>query len=186
MNFLEAYILKSIAVFCGSRFGVNPLFKEKAVDLGKKLAENNITLIYGGANVGIMGLIADTVLAEGGKVIGVMPKSLEEREITHENLSELYIVDTMHERKQKMMDLSDGFIVYPGGIGTMEEYFEVFTWNMIGIIDKPCVLLNIEDYYTNLGKFLEQMCEEGFLNESAFDKSILTNSIDEAIKIVTK
>ena len=137
--------MKSIAVFCGSSLGASDAYRQGAILLGKELAKRQITLIYGGASVGIMATVANTVLEEGGKVIGVIPTLLEEREIAHQQLTELIVVKTMHERKSKMMELADGFIALPGGPGTLEEFFEVFTWNQIGLLQKPCAIFNMEN-----------------------------------------
>lgn len=157
--------MKSIAVYCGSSLGASEIYKEQAILLGKFLAKNNITLIYGGASVGIMGTIADAILQEGGSVIGVIPTFLEQREIAHKDLTELICVDTMHERKAKMMALADGFIALPGGPGTLEEFFEVFTWNQIGLLQKPCGILNINGYYNKLIELFDHMVVEKFLQE---------------------
>lgn len=157
--------MKSIAVYCGSSLGASEIYKEQAILLGKFLAKNNITLIYGGASVGIMGTIADTILSEGGEVIGVIPTLLEQREIAHKGLTHLIRVETMHERKAKMMELADGFIALPGGPGTLEEFFEVFTWNQIGILQKPCGVLNINGYYNKLTELFDHMVREKFLQE---------------------
>ncbi len=155
--------MNSIAVFCGSSIGASDAYREGAIQLGKELAKRQITLIYGGASVGIMATVANTVLQEGGKVIGVIPTLLEEREIAHQRLTELIVVNTMHERKSKMMELADGFIALPGGPGTLEEFFEVFTWNQIGLIQKPCAIFNIEQYFDLLISFFDHMQQEQFL-----------------------
>ncbi|MFJ7920844.1 TIGR00730 family Rossman fold protein [Lysinibacillus fusiformis] len=155
--------MNSIAVFCGSSIGASDAYREGAIQLGKELAKRQITLIYGGASVGIMATVADSVLQEGGKVIGVIPTLLEEREIAHQQLTELIVVNTMHERKSKMMELADGFIALPGGPGTLEEFFEVFTWNQIGLIQKPCAIFNIEQYFDLLISFFDHMQQEQFL-----------------------
>lgn len=157
--------MKHLAVFCGSSNGASEVYKEGAVKLGEELAKRGITLVYGGASVGIMGAVADAALNVGGKVIGVIPRLLEEREISHLHLTELYIVDTMHERKAKIADLADGFIALPGGPGTLEEFFEVFTWAQIGLHQKPCGLLNINHYYDPLLNLLDHMVEQQFLQE---------------------
>ncbi len=157
--------MKSIAVYCGSSLGASEMYKEQAILLGKFLAKNNITLIYGGASVGIMGTIADAILSEGGSAIGVIPTFLEKREIAHKDLTELIRVDNMHERKAKMMALADGFIALPGGPGTLEEFFEVFTWNQIGLLQKPCGILNINGYYNKLIELFDHMVVENFLQE---------------------
>lgn len=157
--------MKSIAVFCGSRNGAHEIYTRGAIALGKELAKRNITLVYGGSSIGLMGTIADTVLQEGGKVIGVMPRMLAAREIAHKHLTELYIVETMHDRKAKMAELSDGFIAMPGGAGTLEEFFEVFTWAQIGIHNKPLGLLNVNEYYEPLRSVLNHMADEQFMSE---------------------
>lgn len=157
--------MKKLAVFCGSSNGASDIYIKGAKALGKELAKRNIALVYGGASVGIMGAVADSVLEEGGHVIGVMPSFLEKREISHKNLSELIIVDSMHERKAKMADLADGFIALPGGPGTLEEFFEIFTWAQLGLHHKPCGLLNINYYYDPLIALFNHMSKEQFLHD---------------------
>lgn len=158
-------IVKRLVVYSGSSYGASHAYQQSAIQLGKELAARNITLVYGGASVGLMGVLADTVLRQGGKVIGVIPSFLEEREIAHPYVTELYTVETMHERKEKMASLADGFIALPGGIGTLEEFFEVFTWAQLGIHKKPCGILNINDYYAPLQHMLDHMVNEQFLHE---------------------
>lgn len=174
--FRGGMIVKRLAVFCGSSNGATEAYKEGAVQLGKQLAERNITLVYGGASVGMMGTVADTVLKEGGNVIGVIPKLLEEREIAHQHLTELHTVNTMHERKAKMADLADGFIALPGGPGTLEEFFEIFTWAQIGLHKKPLGLLNINNYYHPLIHMLDHMVEQQFLQEKYRSLAILDSN----------
>ena len=157
--------MKKLAVFCGSSSGASSIYIEEAKKLGKELAKRNIALVYGGASVGVMGAVADSLLEEGGHVIGVMPTFLENREIAHKKLTELFIVDTMHERKAKMADLADGFIALPGGPGTLEEFFEIFTWAQLGLHQKPCGLLNINHYYDPLLALFDHMTKEQFLHE---------------------
>ncbi|BAU28580.1 hypothetical protein DFP93_105188 [Aneurinibacillus soli] len=157
--------MKRLAVFCGSSNGASEAYKEGAILLGKELAKQGITLVYGGASVGIMGTLADTVLESGGQVIGVIPTLLEEREISHRNLTELIVVNSMHERKHKMVDLADGFIALPGGPGTLEEFFEVFTWAQLGLHQKPCGILNINHYYDLIISFFDHMNEQQFLQD---------------------
>ncbi|MGG0384206.1 TIGR00730 family Rossman fold protein [Priestia endophytica] len=157
--------MKRITVFCGSSNGATDLYIKEAKKLGEELARRNISLVYGGASVGVMGAIADSVLESGGHVIGVMPAFLEEREIAHKNVSELIMVESMHERKAKMAELADGFIALPGGPGTLEEFFEIFTWAQLGLHQKPCGLLNINEYYTPLVSLFNHMTEEQFLQE---------------------
>ncbi|GAA3348745.1 LOG family protein [Lysinibacillus fusiformis] len=175
--------MNSIAVFCGSSIGASDAYREGAIQLGKELAKRQITLIYGGASVGIMATVADTVLQEGGKVIGVIPTLLEEREIAHQQLTELIVVNTMHERKSKMMELADGFIALPGGPGTLEEFFEVFTWNQIGLIQKPCAIFNIEQYFDLLISFFDHMQQEQFL-KAQFREALIVDA--DAVALLDK
>ena len=164
--------LQTIAVFCGSRVGQNSAYREAAVELGKLLGERRIGLVYGGASMGLMGAIADAVLEHGGQVTGVIPESLKEKELAHSGLSKLCIVASMHERKAMMERLSQGFIALPGGIGTLEEIFEILTWAQLGLHQKPCGLLNVNGYYDGLISFLKTMECQGFLGGS-FDKRLL-------------
>ncbi|GED65717.1 TIGR00730 family Rossman fold protein [Lysinibacillus sp. FSL M8-0216] len=175
--------MNSIAVFCGSSIGASDAYREGAIQLGKELAKRQITLIYGGASVGIMATVADTVLQEGGKVIGVIPTLLEAREIAHQQLTELIVVNTMHERKSKMMELADGFIALPGGPGTLEEFFEVFTWNQIGLIQKPCAIFNIEQYFDLLISFFDHMQQEQFL-KAQFREALIVDA--DAVALLDK
>jgi uncharacterized protein (TIGR00730 family) len=155
--------LKRLCVFCGSSFGVNPAYVKAARDLGNVIAKRNICLVYGGARVGLMGEIASTVIRAKGEVIGVIPKDLVHKEVAHSGLSELCIVESMHERKALMAELSDGFIALPGGFGTIEEIFEVITWAQLSFHDKPCGFLNINGYYDHLIKFLDHSVKENFI-----------------------
>ncbi|MCM3728695.1 TIGR00730 family Rossman fold protein [Neobacillus cucumis] len=170
--------MKRLAVYCGSSLGASEAYKFGAIQLGKELAKRNITLVYGGSSNGLMGAVADTVLHEGGHVIGVIPKVLVEREISHKGLTELFMVDTMHERKAKMADLADGFVVLPGGTGTLEEFFEVFTWGQIGLHQKPCGLLNIQHYYDPLISLFDHIIEQKFLQEKFRSMIIMEEKAD--------
>jgi uncharacterized protein (TIGR00730 family) len=156
-------VLKRICVFCGSSFGSRSAYKQAAEDLGRLFAERGIGLVYGGACVGLMGAIADAVLAGGGEVIGVIPESLLRREVGHRGVSKLHVVQTMHERKALMADLADAFIALPGGFGTLEEFCEAVTWSQLGIQQKPCGLLNIERYWEGLLAVLEHAVDEEFV-----------------------
>jgi uncharacterized protein (TIGR00730 family) len=156
---------KNICVYCGSSAGKKPEYAIAAKALGKALSERGIGLVYGGAAVGIMGVVADAVLEAGGQAIGVIPKSLAVKELAHENLSELHVVASMHDRKAMMAELSDGFIALPGGWGTLEEIFEILTWAQLGFHEKPCGLLNVEAYYNGLIGFLDNAFEQQFVNE---------------------
>lgn len=155
--------LKRISVFCGSSPGASTIYTDEAEQLGTQLAKEGITLVYGGARVGIMGTVANAALQAGGDVIGVIPKMLMTREIAHTELTELIVVNTMHERKAKMEELSDGFIALPGGPGTMEEFFEVYTWAQLGEHQKPIGMLNSNNYFDKLLTFFDHMIEEQFL-----------------------
>lgn len=156
-------MIKTLCVFCGSSLGSRPIFAAKALQLAEILCKKNIKLVYGGANVGLMQVLADTMLASGGKVVGVMPKSLVEREVAHNRLTEMHIVGDMQERKALMADLSDAFIALPGAYGTLDELFEILTWNQLGIIKKPIGLLNIADFFTPLIVMLDHTVQERFL-----------------------
>jgi uncharacterized protein (TIGR00730 family) len=167
--------INSLAVFCGSKDGNNSLYKEHAIQLAQLLAQHNITLVYGGGNVGLMGTIADTVMLHGGKVTGIIPKVLLEWERQHKGITELIIADDMHNRKKTIYSLSDAAVILPGGYGTMDEFFEVMTWNQLSIHDKQIFILNSGGFYDHLIKQLEQMKEDGFLYEKAIKSLILLN-----------
>lgn len=157
--------MKRLAVFCGSGIGASPIYVQGAIALGKELVQRGITLVYGGSVTGLMGAVADTVLEQGGRAIGVLPDFLKSKELAHPGLSELITVSSMHERKAKMAELADGFVVLPGGAGTMDEFFEIFTWAQLGLHSKPCGLLNIQHYYDPLVALIHHMAREQFLQE---------------------
>ena len=157
--------MKSIAVFCGSSAGSKPIYIEAARDLGSFLTTRGIRIVYGGAKVGLMGALAETAMKEGGEVVGVLPNFLKKREIRIEGLTEFIEVDTMHDRKRVMFEMSDGIIALPGGYGTLDEVFEVVTWAQLGLHQKPIGLLNIDGYYDSLLKFLDHILEEGFIDD---------------------
>jgi uncharacterized protein (TIGR00730 family) len=155
--------VKRICVFCGSSPGVRPEYGAAARALGRVMVQRGVSLVYGGGRVGLMGIVADTVMAEGGAVIGVIPEALLRREVGHHGLTELRVVGSMHERKQLMADLADGFIAMPGGYGTFEEFCEVITWSQLGIHPKPCGLLNVLGYYDALLAMFDHGVTEGFI-----------------------
>ncbi|WP_426342294.1 TIGR00730 family Rossman fold protein [Pseudoduganella sp. S-14] len=155
--------MKSICVYCGANAGASPRYAEQARALAAALVEQNLALVYGGGNVGLMGVIADEVLRLGGEVTGVIPTALVEREVGHNGLTRQFIVKDMHERKAMMAQLSDGFIAMPGGMGTLEELFEMLTWSQLGIHSKPVGLLNVDGFYDKLVGFIEHACDEGFI-----------------------
>lgn len=167
-----------ICVFCGSSNGDDPRYRAMAGQLGTFLAEQQIGIVYGGSAVGLMGAVADAALAVGGEVIGVLPRGLHLREVGHPDLTKLHIVETMHQRKALMADLSDGFVALPGGMGTLEELCEILTWAQLGVHTKPCAILNVVDYYAPLLAFLDQMVQTGFLR--ATDRSRLLVATDPA------
>ena len=156
--------MKSLCVYCGSNSGSNPAYAEAAIALGNRLARDGIRLVYGGGNIGLMGTVADAVLAAGGEVTGVIPKQLVDMEVAHVGLSELEVVASMHERKSRMFDLADGFVALPGGFGTLEEIVEMLTWRQLGISGKPCAFLDTEGYYQPLVAMMDRMVEERFLH----------------------
>lgn len=172
--------MERVCVFCGSSSGEGIAYEEGARRLGQTLAGSGITLVYGGASVGLMGALADAALEAGGQVIGVIPKALQEREISHGNLTDLRVVGSMHERKALMATLSDGFIAMPGGAGTLEEFFEVWTWAQLGEHGKPCGLLNVEGYYDPMLAFLDHMVVQGFLSEK-HRAMVLVESVPEPL-----
>lgn len=155
--------VQRLCVFCGSSPGKKPQYLEMAKAFGIFVAEQKITLVYGGAKVGVMGAVADAALRAGGEVYGVIPRHLQEREVAHDGLTKLYIVNSMHERKAKMAELSDAFVALPGGAGTLEELFEIWTWAQLGLHVKPCGLLNTDGYYNHLIAMINHMTDEGFL-----------------------
>lgn len=165
--------MKKICVYCGSSDGARPEYKQAAAALGRAMLEKDIDLVYGGASVGLMGKLADTVLKGGGRVTGVIPEFLLNREISHTGLTELVVVDSMHERKSMMADLSDGFIALPGGIGTMEELFEILTWSHLRFHNKPCALLNVAGYYDHLNAFMQHGVNQGFIRKKTGAKLII-------------
>jgi uncharacterized protein (TIGR00730 family) len=167
--------MKRVCVFCGSSLGVRPSYVEAARALGTTIAKRGLGLVYGGASVGLMGAVADAALRAGGEVIGVLPKSLQAREIAHLSLTELHVVDSMHTRKAMMAERADAFIALPGGLGTMEELFEVMTWRLIGLHQKPCGLLDVDDYYASLRTFLQNTIDEGFLRKDHLALEVSTD-----------
>jgi uncharacterized protein (TIGR00730 family) len=174
--------MNRISVFCGSSFGNDPVFEEVAYALGKALANNNIGLVYGGANVGLMGVLADGALSQNGEVIGVLPHFLQQKEIAHPGLTELILTQSMHDRKTKMNELSDGVIALPGGFGTLEELFEMLTWAQLGLHKKPIALFNINGFYDELISFIETTVNKGFLKQINRDMLIMGNNAEDILE----
>jgi len=173
--------MKRITVFCGSSFGTDQIFGKQAYRLGEILAERKIGLVYGGANVGLMNAVANGAISRGGEVTGVLPVFFKERGLAHKNLTELILVDTMHERKTRMYDLSDGVIALPGGFGTLEEFFETLTWGQLGLHRKPAGLLNINGFYDSLKMLAKTMVEKGFLKETNREMILISDDIENLL-----
>ena len=173
--------MKRICVYCGSSPGKRADYLESARTLATELVKRDLGLVYGGASVGIMGAIADAVLADGGEVVGVIPKTLMDKEVSHSGLTELIVVDSMHERKAIMAKMSDGFIALPGGLGTIEELFEVLTWSQLGFHDKPCALLNVKGYYDNLSLFLDHAVEQQFIKRAHRETLLMDERPDKLL-----
>jgi len=172
--------MKKICVFCGSSTGKDPVYSDFAVKLGNYLVENSFSLIYGGGDIGLMGIISSTVMEMGGHVTGIIPRMINDN-VPHKNISELIVVETMHQRKALMYSMSDAFICLPGGIGSLEELLEVFSWLQLGYHSKPVLLLNINGFYNNLIKQFEFMVREGFLKESNLSNLIVKDSLDNLV-----
>ncbi len=170
--------MKRITIFCGSSMGNKAIFKNTTDALGQALVKRNIELVYGGAKVGIMGAIADAVLAAGGKAIGVLPAFLQQKELAHEGLTELILVETMHERKTIMNELCDGALALPGGFGTLEELFEMLTWGQLGLHKKPVGILNIDGFYDSLNVLTQTMMDNGFLKSSNREMLLIEDNIE--------
>ncbi|TAH22473.1 MAG: TIGR00730 family Rossman fold protein [Cytophagales bacterium] len=170
--------MKSIGVFCGSVVGKNPIYKQTALELGLFLVKKQIRLVYGGGKVGLMGVLADTVMQNGGKVVGVIPQFLIEMEVAHNRLSEQIMVKTMHERKKRMTDMADGFIIIAGGIGTMDEFFEILAWAQLGLHKKPVALLNVNGFFDKLLDYMDFVISEGFIKPQCKQMLIIDNTIE--------
>ncbi|MBI3544846.1 MAG: TIGR00730 family Rossman fold protein [Deltaproteobacteria bacterium] len=174
----------NVCIFCGSNPGKDPYYKAEAVKLAKGLAAMEAGLVYGGASVGIMGMLADTVLAEGGKVFGVIPEALKQKEVAHAGLTELRVVKTMHERKKLMFDFTDVFLTFPGGFGTLDETFEIITWKQIGIHQKPLIFLDIQGFYKPLIDFIDKAVADGFIKPEHRQLFQVAKGAEEALQLV--
>jgi len=174
--------INSLAVFCGSKNGNNPVYTEHAKELGKLLAKNNITLIYGGGSTGIMGTVADAMMENGGKVIGIITKKLVDWEHQHKGITDLSVVDDMHIRKQKMYDLCDAAVILPGGVGTLDEFFEMVTWNQLSIHDKKIYIINSDNFFDFLLKHIQQMEKQGFLYESVLERITVLDEPEQLLQ----
>lgn len=173
--------MQRVAIFCGSKMGKDPKYAEATKELVKVIVEKDIEIVYGGGDVGLMGIVAETALENGGTITGVIPDKLYEMEVAHTGITKLYRVRDMHERKALMADLSDAFIALPGGVGTLEEMTEVMTWAQIGYHTKPCAFLNTKGYYDHFIAFFDHMEEEGFLYQSLHDQAIVESDVVKLI-----
>jgi uncharacterized protein (TIGR00730 family) len=177
---------RRVCVFCGSKSGVRPEYAAEAVALGRLLGNSGLGLVYGGAQVGLMGTLADAALAHGSEVIGVIPRGLAEVEVAHQHLSRLIVVETMHERKALMAQEADAFVALPGGFGTLDEFFEILTWAQLGIHTKPCLLVNTGGYFNHLLSFLKVTIDEGFLRAETFDYIHVVGDAAEALQCMQR
>jgi len=175
-------VLRSVAVFCGALPGARPEYAAAARSLGKALAHRGIRLVYGGGRAGLMGEVADAVLGEAGAVTGVIPGFMEEREVAHRGVTELVITVSMHERKARMADMADAFVVLPGGFGTLDEMFEILTWSQLGLHDKPLALFNVAGYFDPLMTFIRHGRTEGFVRPGNLDDLFLADAVDELLE----
>ena len=174
--------IQRIAVYCGSKIGLSDAYQVMARELAMTLVDERVELVFGGGKVGLMGVLADTVLAHGGKVTGVIPSGLDIDEVVHKDLTELVKVSGMHQRKAMMLDLADAFIAMPGGIGTMDEIFEAWTWGQLGIHTKPVGLLNVEGYFDSLIEYLSTMVRQGFLSQKHHDRLYISESPSDLLE----
>ena len=176
--------IKRLAVYCGSAAGSDPRFADAARAMGESIVERDLELIYGGGRLGLMGIIADTVINAGGTAYGVIPRALVDKEVAHTGLTDLYTVTTMHERKAKMTELCDAFVCLPGGIGTLDEMFEAWTWNALGYHAQPFALLNVAGFWTPFVEFMEHVSDTGFLSKRRLKQLIVADSPDEVINLL--
>ncbi len=173
--------MKRICVYGGSRLGGRPAYAEQARALAAEMARRGLGLVNGGGGIGLMGVMADEVLAAGGEVIGVIPTFMEERELAHARLTDLHVVDTMHQRKAKMIELSDALVAVPGGVGTLDEFYEAVTWQGLTLHDKPCGLFSIDGYFDSQVAFLDRAVEDGFLAPATRERMVVTSTTDELL-----
>lgn len=171
--------IKSVCVYCGSSSRVDQAYKDAAVELGKALAANSWDLVYGGGRVGLMGLVADSALSSGSKVVGIIPKHIQAREVEHTDLTELHVVESMHIRKQMMVDRGDAFVILAGGLGTLDEFFEILTWKQLGLHDKPVVMVNINGYWTKMVEAIKYIAHEKFMRDEDFTMFQVVDTVAE-------
>jgi len=178
-------LIKSVCVYCGSSSRVDQVYKDAAIELGQTLAANNWDVVYGGGRVGLMGLVADSALAAGSKVVGIIPKHIETREVQHTDLTELHVVDSMHVRKQMMVDRGDAFVILAGGLGTMDEFFEILTWKQLGLHDKPVIMVNINGYWTKMIAAIQHIAQEKFMRDEDLRMFQVVDTIAEVAQALS-
>ena len=176
--------ITNVCVYCGSSSNVDDGFKQAATTLGELIAKEGWGVVYGGGRVGLMGLVADSALNAGGNVIGIIPEHIEEREVQHEELTELHVVDTMHVRKQMMVDRSQAFVIIAGGLGTLDELFELLTWKQLGLHDKPIVIVNIKGYWDKMLASLQNIADEGFMRQEDLTMFIVVDDVSEVPEVL--
>jgi uncharacterized protein (TIGR00730 family) len=176
----------ALCVFCGARFGADPAYRDLAGRLGRLLAENGVTLVYGGGGVGLMGVVANAALAVPGQVVGIIPRFLLDREAGHPNLTETIVVETMHERKLQMFERSDGFVILPGGLGTLEEFFEVLSWRTMGLHDKPIIILDHNGYWDPLVALLNRVVEGSFADRRYLEQIAVVTKLEELLPTIAR
>ena len=176
--------IKNVCVYCGSSSKVDDIYKEAATKIGQMVAAEGWGVVYGGGRVGLMGLVADGALEKGASVVGIIPEHIQGREVQHNDLTELIVVETMHVRKQMMVDQSQAFIILTGGLGTLDELFEILTWKQLGLHDKPIVIVNINGYWTKMLAALEHIAGEGFMRKEDLGMFIVVDSVDEVIEAI--
>lgn len=177
--------IKSVCVYCGSSARVDQVYKDAAVELGKTIAASGWGVVYGGGRVGLMGLVADSALNDGAPVIGIIPKHIQAREIEHTDLTELHIVDSMHIRKQMMVDKSDAFVILAGGLGTLDEFFELLTWKQLGLHDKPVVMVNVNGYWTKMIEAIKYIADQKFMRDEDFGMFQVVDSVADVAAALT-
>lgn len=171
--------IKSVCVYCGSSSRVDQVYKDAAVELGRTLAANHWNVVYGGGRVGLMGLVADSALKAGSQVVGIIPRHIEAREVQHTDLTELHVVESMHIRKQMMVDRGDAFVILAGGLGTLDEFFEILTWKQLGLHDKPVVMVNINGYWTKMLEAIRHIAQEKFMRDEDFGMFQVVDTVAE-------
>jgi uncharacterized protein (TIGR00730 family) len=176
----------ALCVFCGARFGADPAYRELAGHLGRLLAENGVTLVYGGGGVGLMGVVANAALAAGGRVAGIIPRFLLDREAGHPNLTETVVVETMHERKLQMFERSEGFVILPGGLGTLEEFFEVLSWRTMGLHDKPIIIVDHNGYWDPLVALLNRVVDGSFADRRYLEQIAVVTKLEELLPSIAR